>query len=259
MIRISGVTHHYGEKPVLENVDFQVDTGEVVAVLGPNGMGKTTLLQLIAGVLHPCRGTVEVHGKIRRSSLEDEMAIRAATMYLPDSEWFPGTRTIRQHLLYVAELYGRDVLSAMEHADRLFELFSLNDKADSTTDRCSTGQQKKAALCVALAANAPLLLMDEPFSGGLDPGGIIALKHLLKRMSKKAGNGNQTVVFTSPVPEIVEDIADKIAIIQDRGVLVHDTPEAICEMTGEKTLEQALDKLMHSDTIERVNHYFEAI
>ena len=89
----------------------------------------------------------------------------------------------------VAELYDRDILEAMDHAERLFDLFSLQDKADSSINSCSTGQRKKAALCTALITNAPLMLMDEPFSGGLDPGGIVALKHVLKRMSKNANDG----------------------------------------------------------------------
>ena len=128
MIRLSCVTHHYGRQPVLENIDFEVEKGDVVAVLGPNGMGKTTLLQIIAGILAPCRGIVEAHGRIRRSNIENEMAIRSATMFLPDKGWFPSMCTIREHVLAVAELYGRDELEAMQHADRLFELFAMSKK-----------------------------------------------------------------------------------------------------------------------------------
>ena len=89
MVQLTKITHHFGKQPVLLDLDFQVEIGEVVAVLGPNGMGKTTLLKLIAGVLSQERGSVKVHGLERRSSVENEIGIRSKTVFLPDNAWIP--------------------------------------------------------------------------------------------------------------------------------------------------------------------------
>jgi ABC-2 type transport system ATP-binding protein len=93
MIRVVDVTHHYGIRPVLKNINMEIKTGEVVVVVGPNGMGKTTLLGVLAGVLWPYSGYVEYGGERRRDSLEGERALRKQIAYLPDQSWLPKTRT----------------------------------------------------------------------------------------------------------------------------------------------------------------------
>ncbi len=253
-----GVTQHYDTTPILENLSLQIDAGEVVAVLGPNGMGKTTLLRLIAGILTPAKGEVHVHGILRRSSAAGEQEIRSKTVFLPDEVWFPSSQSIREFVLAVAKLYGRDMIEAMKQADQLFDLFSLNDKADSSIASCSTGQRKKASLCAALITEASLLLLDEPFSGGLDPGGIVALKNVLRRITKdRLGQPvERTIVFTTPVPEIIEEVADKVVIIEEGNVLAFGSPAELCGQAGESRLENAIDKLLHTDTLERVERYF---
>jgi ABC-type multidrug transport system ATPase subunit len=99
MIRLTGVTQHYGVRPVLRDVSLSIETGERVVVLGPNGMGKTTLLGVIAGVLSPQRGDVEIDGLVRRSSAEAELAIRRRVVYAPDHPWLPKNRTGREFVL----------------------------------------------------------------------------------------------------------------------------------------------------------------
>lgn len=119
MIEVINVTHHYGVRPVLRNVSLHVDKGEVVALMGPNGMGKTTLLGVIAGALWPIEGTVRIDGKVRRSSPENELAIRRQVVYLPAEPWLPSTRTGREWLLAVGRLYGIGEQRLMDHVPRL--------------------------------------------------------------------------------------------------------------------------------------------
>ena len=85
MIELIDVTQHYGVRPVLRGINLRIERGEVVVILGPNGMGKSTLLGVMAGVLSPQQGSVLIDGLRRRGSEEEELAIRKMTVYLPGS------------------------------------------------------------------------------------------------------------------------------------------------------------------------------
>ena len=144
--------------------------------MGPNGSGKSTLLAAMAGILAPQKGHVEINGRKRRSSPDAELAIRKATVYLPADAWLPATMSCREFILAVGRLYEVEDERLMDHAGRLLTLFQLDEKADSPISACSTGQRKKVAVCSALIAEAPVMILDEPFSGGLDPSGLLALR-----------------------------------------------------------------------------------
>src|SRR5436190_5261101 len=195
MIRVTNVTHHYGLRPVLRDVNLDVRRGEVIALMGPNGMGKSTLLGIIAGQLWPLYGTVEIGGLLRRSSRENEEAIRKQVIYLPADPWLPAGRTPREWLLAVGRVYNVDEHRLMDHVDRLLDLFALTKQGDSMIASLSTGQRKKVALAGALVSEAPVMLLDEPFAGGLDPSGILALRRVLQR---RAAGDDFTIVFATP-------------------------------------------------------------
>ena len=182
MIEVVGLTQHYGIRPVLRNINLRVHPGELVAVIGPNGMGKTTLLAAIAGVHTPQKGYVAINGRKRRSSPQAELEIRAKTAWLPADPFLPGTMTPREFWISVGKLYAVDDDRLFTHVERLAALFELEGLIDAAIRSGSAGQQKKVALSAALVTDAPLLLLDEPFAGGLDPAGIVA-------SSAKCSNG----------------------------------------------------------------------
>ncbi len=255
MIFLDDVTQHYGVRPVLRGISLRVERGEIVVILGPNGMGKSTLLGVMAGVLSPQHGSVTIDGKRRRGSEEEEIAIRKMTVYLPDQSWLPLGQTGRDFLLAVGRLYEVDEERLIEHVDLLLELFDLARKGDSAIWQLSAGQKKKVALCSALVTEAPIMLLDEPFSGGLDPAGILTLKRVIQHLSrlKKA-----TIVLTSPVPELVEEIATRIVVLHDGEVLAFDTLDGLQLLTGHRgTLGQVLERLIFPETTTKLKAYFE--
>ncbi|HTL28551.1 MAG TPA: ABC transporter ATP-binding protein, partial [Tepidisphaeraceae bacterium] len=162
MINVVDVTHHYGVRPVLKRVNIEVRKGEVAALMGPNGMGKSTLMGLMAGTLWPIKGYVEIDGKRRRESEAIELEIRKQVIYLPADPYLPKSRTGRDWVLAVGRVYGIDEDKLIEHTQRLLDLFDLKKNADSSISSYSTGQQKKIALCGALVTEAPIMLLDEP-------------------------------------------------------------------------------------------------
>jgi ABC-type multidrug transport system ATPase subunit len=255
MITLTDITQHYGVRPVLKDINLHIMRGELVALLGPNGMGKSTLLGVMGGVLAPQRGTVTIDKMVRRQSVEDELTIRRKTLYLPDRPWLPANRTGRDFLLSVGRLYDIPADRLMDHAQRLLELFDLGDKGDTAIRSFSAGQQKKVALSSALITECPVLLFDEPFSGGLDPSGLIALKRVLRALVE---NKKATIVVSSPVPELIEEVADRIVILREGQIAAFDTLDGLRRAAGiQGSLGQVLERVMFPDTARHLERYLE--
>ena len=128
-----------------------------------------------------------IDGLKRRGSEEEELAIRKMTVYLPDQPWLPAQQTGREFLLAVGRLYDVEDERLMDHVDQLLDLFDLSEQGDTPIRTLSAGQKKKVALCSALVTEAPVLLLDEPFSGGLDPAGLLTLKRIIQHHTSAQG------------------------------------------------------------------------
>jgi ABC-2 type transport system ATP-binding protein len=255
VIDVVHLTQHYGVRPILRDINMRVERGELVALMGPNGTGKTTLINVMAGVLPPTRGTVSIDGLKRRSSEDAEKAIRKMTVYLPADFWLPMHYTARKGLIAVGRLYGHDDLKLMEHASRLMTLFDLSAKEEAIIGSYSTGQKKKLALSAALIAEAPVLLLDEPFSGGLDPSGIMALKRVLQRLRD---DRQTTIVMSTPVPELVEDLADRVAVVRHGELVAFETVAALRQQSGSAgKLDEVYARLFSPHTAANIDRYFD--
>ena len=255
MIKVVDVTHHYSVRPVLKDVSFEVRRGELLAIIGPNGAGKSTLLSLLSGVLSPLKGYVEIDGMRRRNSEEDEMEIRRRVAFLPADPWLPMGRSGRELLLAVGELYGIEPDRLMDHANRLLDLFDLGNKADWSIVSYSTGERKKISLCSALVSDAPILLLDEPFAGGIDPAAQLALKSVLRRLVEV---DLRTVVLATPIPELLEDLADRFLVMDDKGVVAIDTLDGLQRKVGMRgSLADVLARMLHPETLKKLQHFFQ--
>lgn len=253
MIGVVGVTQHYGIKPVLQDINVEFPPGTRSAIIGPNGMGKTTLLSVIAGILTPQHGYVEIDGMRRRSSIEVELEIRRRAVFLPDRCWIPKNRTAREFLLAVGRLYDVETDRLLDHSERLLKLFELNSLADAPLRTFSSGQQKKISLCSALITDAPILMLDEPFSGGLDPAGILAMKCLLQRFANRE---DRTIVFTAPVPELVEETADRIVVLKQGRIAAAGSLYDLKRQIGGSSLDDIMEKIVFPETLDQIEQYF---
>lgn len=254
MIRVVNVTQHYGVRPILRDLSLEVQGGELLVLMGPNGMAKSTLLSVMAGLLTPQRGYVEIEGKVRRSSVEAEREIRRRVVYLPDQAWLPLLQTGREFLMSVGQLYAVEDLRLMDHVDRLLDLFQMKEHADTPIRSYSSGQRKKIALSGALVTEAPIMLLDEPFSGGLDPSAILALKQVLKRMAERT---DVTIALATPVPELVEELAERVAVMRAGQIIACDTIDNLRRIAGTSgPLSEVYERLTSPQTLDRIERYF---
>jgi ABC-type Na+ transport system ATPase subunit NatA len=191
---------------------------------------------------------------LRRSSEETELAIRRRTVFVPDQAFLPKLRTGREWLLGLGTLYEIDIDRLIDHVDRLLQVFELAKLGDSPVSSYSSGQKKKLALCGAFVTEASLMLLDEPFSGGLDPSGILALKRLIERLTSER---KAAVVLTTPVPELVEEIADLVVVLREGQIIAQGSVEELKQQTGGcRSLGEALERLVFPETLANLDHYF---
>ena len=174
-----GLTKSYGggrdndDRPALSPLDLSVTAGQLVALVGHNGSGKTTLLRMVAGLLDPSGGSVEIDGADR--SMPEA---RSAFAYLADAPTFYDDLSLIEHLEYVARMHG--VADWRPRADELVALLGLADRVDQLPGTFSRGLRQKASIALAFVRPFRLLLVDEPFVG-LDEAGKSALLSLFDR------------------------------------------------------------------------------
>ncbi len=207
MIDVDGICKRFGDEMVLDRLSLRVEPGELFVLLGRNGTGKTTLLKCLVGLYVPFAGTITIDGLDRR---RDHLAIRRFTAWLADQPQLYWTFTGRRWLQMVADLYGVAAGRRDSQVRELLELFDLGEMAGRRIGYYSRGQYKKLAIWSALVTNARLFLMDEPFTGEIDPPAVAALKEILGEMRRRQ---DITVVFSTQIADLVEGLASRVGVL----------------------------------------------
>jgi ABC-2 type transport system ATP-binding protein len=180
--------------------------------VGANGAGKSSVLRCMAGVWPPSAGTVTVDGLDRQ---KDDLAIRRFTAYLPPDPTLHDL-TIRENIRIFAEAYGVEPEDYHARMDSLLRMFDLKERQDRSVRSLSKGELKKACLAAVCVTGARLYLLDEPFTGGIDPRGYDAFRRVLDRL---AANREITGVIATQVLELAVTLADRIAVVNYGRIL----------------------------------------
>ena len=209
ILAVSGVSHGFGGRRVLDDVDLVVPAGRVVGLLGPNGAGKTTLMRIIFGVIVPDAGTVSWRG---RAATADD---RRRWGYMPQERGlYQEMRTV-DHLVWLARLYGIERSEARTRAHDLLERLGLADRAGDPIRELSGGMAQRVQLAAAMVHGPELLVLDEPFAG-LDPGAIEFLSDVIGDHVERGGN----LVLSSHQLDLVENLCETITMIHDGTVVL---------------------------------------
>ncbi|MBN1148389.1 MAG: ABC transporter ATP-binding protein [Anaerolineales bacterium] len=226
MIQLSHVTkqYHYNYTAV-EDLSLGVEDGEIVGIIGHNGAGKSTILKMIAGLLEPTSGRVEVMG---RDICKESVVVKRQIGYLPEESPLYDNLTARQYLTFFSELYGMPRRQARARIDALLDSLKLPEK-DKLTGEFSKGMKRKTAIARTLLHDPALLILDEPNSG-LDPLTSFFVIHYLKTLR---GQG-KTILLSAHNLFHVEYICDRVAIIKNGRLVVFDRMDAIRSSLGER-------------------------
>lgn len=216
LIEIKGVTKKYGDYTAIENVNITVEDSSVFGIAGFNGCGKTTLLNVCAGVFKAEEGAVFLNG----ADAFDNSKERKEMFYLTDDTWFPVKSSVKGSAKYYSEYFPDFDFEVFEEVCGLFGL-----KSNSNIKSLSKGMKKQAGLAIAFAASPKYLLIDETFDG-LDPHKREILRKLLLEYINTTG---ASVIISSHNLADISDLCDHIAIINGKNVILNCAIEDISE------------------------------
>lgn len=208
-IVVQGVTKLYNEQKALDNVSFEIKTGEIVGFLGPNGAGKSTMMKIITGFLPATTGTINVNDI---EVATDNLEIRKQIGYLPENNPLYPEMYVREYLGFVASMY-KSQISRKIQIDYIIEKAGLVPEQKKKIGALSKGYRQRVGLAQALIHNPSVLILDEATTG-LDPNQIVEIRNLIREAGKE-----KTVMLSTHIMQEVEAICDRVIII-DKGVIV---------------------------------------
>ena len=219
MIKVGSLSHRYGDTLAVDEVSFEINSGEIVGLLGPNGAGKSTIMKILTGFLRPLEGRVELEGQNIWSRIS---ASQAKIGYLPENNVLYEEMTVLDYLGYTGILRGiREnlLLSAIENALKKTDLAA---RSNHTIGTLSKGFRQRVGVAQAILHQPKVLILDEP-TNGLDPVQVQQMRRTIKGLS----DNNTAVILSTHILKEVESVCDRVIVIKE----------------GRKALDSKLDDL----------------
>lgn len=229
MLEIRGLKKSFGKQHALRGIDLSITKGNIIAVLGPNASGKTTLIKSVLGLVIPDGGEIVLDGE----AIAGKDAYRSKISYLPQIAQFP--ENLRGMEL-VAMLKSIRITGTREHD--LIEALQLRYSLQRPLRTLSGGTKQKINVLLALMFDAPLLILDEP-TNGLDPAALIRLKEIIASEKQRG----KTIILTTHSMGLVEELADEIVFLLEGKVHFHGSVAQLCSEQSESRVEYAIAKL----------------
>lgn len=240
LVEYQAVSRSYGEKTAVDNLNLSLNQGELFALLGHNGAGKTTAIKMLVGLLQPQTGSISVGGFDLVASTREAVS---QLSYVPDQPYLYDKLSGREFLEFIAGMYGYDSKQTAELIDREVERFRLGDFIDGLCESYSHGMKQRTVFASAMLHNPSVLVVDEPMVG-LDPQSIRLVKDLL-RAEVQSG---LCVFMSTHTLAAAEEIADRIGVMRQSKLLFTGTVDELRKQTAgtDQTLEALYLKMMQN-------------
>jgi ABC-2 type transport system ATP-binding protein len=248
MINIKNLTKKYNDTVVLNDLNFEINKGEVVGFLGPNGAGKTTTMRILTGFIAPTSGSVKIDNI---DILEDSFSVRKKIGYLPENNPLYQDMKVIEFLKFIADIRSQN----KERIKKMIDVCGLEKVVYKTISELSKGYKQRVGLAQAMMHNPDILILDEPTSG-LDPNQIVEIRKLIKDIGKE-----KTVIFSTHILPEVTAICSKVIIINDGKIVAQGkTDELLSKAQGLEKIyfkvkgpkHQVLEKYKNIDAIKKI-------
>ena len=237
MIVAKNITKKFGKLKALDNVSVTFSKGECIALLGPNGCGKTTLIKSLLGMVVPESGTIHFNNE----SITDKWMYRSRIGYMPQIGRYPENMTIANVIDMMKDIRKENDQSADEELVKSFGLQNMMQKKMRTL---SGGTTQKVSAALAFMFHPDVLILDEP-TAGLDP---LSSEKLKQKIIKEKQKG-KLILITSHILSELDDLITEVFYMQDGHLLFHKKLSALKEETGELKLSKAIAKIMGAEEL----------
>lgn len=222
MIEVSSLTKYYGDKLALKDVSFNVSGGEILGLLGLNGAGKSTIMNIITGYIGATSGTVSIDGHdVFREPLEAKKAVG----YLPEQFVFYNDMRVSEYLDFICDLKKINA-NRSAHIKDICEKAGIAHIAGRMVRNLSKGYRQRVGLAQALIGKPKVLILDEP-TVGLDPSQVVEIRSVIKEIGKTS-----TVIFSSHILSEVQNISTRIIMLHGGRLVADSTPERLTSSIG---------------------------
>ena len=216
MIQVENITKKYGNFVAVNNINFEIEEGEIVGFLGPNGAGKSTTMNMITGFIEPTSGKIVVDGyDISKKPKKAKKQIG----YMPEGVPLYSDLTVREFITYMAEIKKVDKKEKKQMVQKVLEETGLLDVQNKLNKNLSRGYKQRVSMAGALVGNPKVIILDEP-TVGLDPKQVTEIRALIKKLGE-----NHTVILSSHILSEVSQICNRVIIINKGQIVAIDTPE----------------------------------
>jgi len=220
-IKVEYISKLYGTQRALDNVSFEVKTGEIVGFLGPNGAGKSTMMKIISCYIPQNSGTVTVNGF---DTVEQSIEVRKLVGYLPEHNPLYLDMYVKEYLTFIAGLHMKQAQVSKSVSD-MVDLTGLGPEQKKKIGALSKGYRQRVGLAQAMIHNPEVLILDEPTSG-LDPNQLVDIRALISDIGKQ-----KTVILSTHIMQEVEAICNRVIIINKGKIVADDKTEVIQQKT----------------------------
>ena len=217
-IAVRSLTKLYGEQKAVDDISFDVKTGEILGFLGPNGAGKTTTMKIITCYMPPTSGKVEVDGL---DNAEHSLEVRKKIGYLPEMNPLYMDMNVVDYLEYSAQLHGLRGGNLQHRLKEMVHTCGLEEVRHKDIGELSKGYRQRVGLAQAMTHDPEVLILDEPTSG-LDPNQIVEIRNLIKQLGRA-----KTVVLSTHILSEVQATCDRVLIINEGRIVADGSPEQL--------------------------------
>ena len=220
MIEVRNLSRYYGDFAAISNISFSIQRHEIVGFLGLNGVGKSTTLKILAGILSPSSGEVFIDSINWLKNPDD---FRAKIGFLPEEPPLYKDMTVREFLHFTAGIRNFPRGNIQERVEHVSQICQLSDKIDQVIDTLSLGYKKRVGIAQAIVHNPSLVILDEPTSG-LDPHQMVELRQVIKTLSTEA-----TVLLSSHNLTEVAETCDRLLILNDGKLIAQGDQDSLAQ------------------------------
>ncbi len=227
MIQVENLTKYYHSLCAVDQINFDIQKGEILGLLGPNGAGKTTTLRMLTGYLKPSAGNIHVKGL---SIDKDTLEIKKILGYLPESAPLYHDMLVFDYLNYVAAIRQINGQKKIERIRQLADLCGINEVMHQPIGELSKGYKQRVGLAQAMMNDPEILVLDEPTSG-LDPNQIVEIRKIIKEIGKE-----KTIILSTHILSEAEAACDRIVIISQGKIVADGSAENLKQSTRGKNI-----------------------